>query len=79
MKCELCQRETTAEETLCQYHRLARDNLVSNFKRWQEAYDALSWKEYCERLLTLQETGVWVKEVAAHMLKQESGAERKWS
>lgn len=75
MKCELCQREAVAEEKLCQYHRMAKESLVSNFKRWQEAYGDLSWKEYCERLLKLQETGVWVKEIATHMLNKNSGGQ----
>lgn len=68
-----------AEEDLCQYHRKAKDNLVSNFKKWQEAYGGLTWAEYCQRLSSLQETGIWVKEVIDYMLRLHSEGESKWS
>ena len=73
MKCELCPRDAVDEESLCRYHHAAKQNLTSNYKKWAEADGGLKWEEYCERVMKLQESGVWVKEVAAHFLKASSG------
>jgi len=79
MTCELCPRDTIPEERLCRYHQTAKRNLTSNYKKWEESYGTLKWEEYCERIMSLHETGVWVKEVAAHLLKGGTRGETGWS
>ena len=39
------------------------DNLKKRYETWNKAYDGLTWMEYMNKLLMLNETGSWVREV----------------
>jgi hypothetical protein len=41
----------------------AYDNLKKHYEMWNKAYDGLTWIEYMNKLLKLNETGSWVREV----------------
>jgi len=71
LKCKLCHREAV-EEGLCEYHLLALKNLKEAYPRWKEAYGGMKWEEYLKRLLELEETGEWVKDVVRMLLDQKS-------
>lgn len=82
MQCKLCNRQSLEDQFFCSYHRLARERLKQAFGRWQEAYrtevQELSWQNYLEKLVHLQETGQWAKEVAELELKDLKGVEKKY-
>jgi len=64
MRCRLCEREVRSEdETLCKYHRLARDNLKECYNAWNDAYSGITWAEYLNRVKTLEDTGQWIRDV----------------
>ncbi len=71
MNCLLCRRKAE-RDTLCRYHRNARDELKKGYRRWRHAYSAMSWEEYLNRIKRLDSTGQWVKEVAGLMEHQDN-------
>jgi hypothetical protein len=62
--CRLCKRKCAPSSALCAYHLAAKTELESGYKRWSEAYGALSWEEYLRKIARNAETGQWIKEVA---------------
>lgn len=72
MKCKLCWRAVTSELGFCRYHQMAYENLKTAFEKWRLAYGDLTWGSYLKRVVSLKETGVWVKEVAELELKCNS-------
>jgi len=42
----------------------------SGYKRWNEAYAGISWKEYLQKVRQSAETGQWAKEVAELLSKE---------
>ena len=67
-RCAVCER--VAKETdYCSYHEKAFSRLKIAFKKWKEAYANMSWERYLERILELEETGDWARQVAKHQLK----------
>ena len=68
--CSLCKRECAPSSTLCKYHLEAKMELESGHRQWSEAYGAMTWKEYLQRIQKSSETGQWAKEVAG-MLSSE--------
>lgn len=71
--CLLCKRECAPPSNLCRYHLMAKTNLESGYKRWSEAYGAMSWKEYLRKIGQNAETGQWAKEVAQLLSKEGGG------
>ncbi len=63
MKCKLCRREAEGSSNLCVFHTKAGEALLEAYKRWNNAYGELSWKEYLRRIKGRAETGQWVKDV----------------
>jgi hypothetical protein len=47
----------------------AYDSLKKHYKIWNKAFDGLSWTNYMNKLLELNETGSWVKEVISAEIK----------
>ncbi len=43
--------------------------LKDNYKEWRKAYGDVTWREYLARLLELEETGSWVKDIIRHELE----------
>lgn len=74
-RCKVCGRPVS-EESLCKYHSIARRNTLNAYRLWKEAL-AIGWKDY---LVSVQNTvgcGVWVKEVATHLLREGYRYEEK--
>ena len=44
--------------------------MVDHYKVWVNAYGRISWEEFLNKLLGMQETGRWVKEVIALELEK---------
>jgi DNA topoisomerase I len=72
MQCKLCKREAK-EGQLCKYHGEAKVALRRSYLRWTEAYSGISWKEYLNRVKTIEGTGQWVKDV---ITLEEGGSEQ---
>ena len=67
-RCALCER-IAKEAEYCSYHERAFSSLKIAFKKWKEAYTNISWERYLERILELEETGDWARQVAKHQLE----------
>ena len=63
-KCSVCERETSG--TYCYRHQLAYENLMNNFKLWNER-EEINFNEYIDIILNSKQSGTWVKELARHM------------
>jgi hypothetical protein len=68
MKCKVCERE--AENTYCELHNRAYRNILREYDVWKRA-SSVSWKEYLSEIVKNQYTGVWAKDVAEHLVKDE--------
>jgi hypothetical protein len=63
-KCAACYRQVVAKEKkYCIYHTQAYDSLQKQYTAWVNAYGGISQKDYMNKLLSLDETGSWVKDV----------------
>lgn len=51
-------------------HHRAYENLVEKFQVWQKATD-ISWSQYLDEIQKNSLTGVWAKEVAKYLIKEE--------
>jgi hypothetical protein len=72
-KCAACYRGVVAKgKKYCIYHSQAYDSLQKQYDAWVHAYGGISRGDYMKKLLTLNETGSWVKEVINAELKKES-------
>ncbi|NVM28636.1 MAG: hypothetical protein HWN65_07310 [Candidatus Helarchaeota archaeon] len=74
--CSICERELSSEE-FCKYHEHAYQNLMENYEDWQEAYGELTFLEYLQKIIENPATGVWAKDVAEVLLKQEDSKKGK--
>ena len=69
-KCVACYREVVAKgKKYCIYHSQAYDSLKKQYDAWVRAYGGISWEDYGKKLLTLDQTGTWVKDVINIELK----------
>jgi hypothetical protein len=74
-KCVVCYREVVAKsKKFCIYHSQAYDGLKMQYDSWVKAYDGISWDDYLKKLLTLDQTGSWVKDVINLELKESKKA-----
>lgn len=62
-KCAACSRKPLAGKKYCVHHSQAFDGLMNHYKAWVSAYGTISMDEFMERLLSMKETGSWVREV----------------
>jgi hypothetical protein len=70
-KCAACYREVVAKDKkFCIYHSQANDSLKKQYDAWVKAYGGISWDDYLKKLLTLDQTGSWVKDVINLELKE---------
>ncbi|MDQ3807634.1 MAG: hypothetical protein M3298_05650 [Thermoproteota archaeon] len=70
-KCVICHRKALPGNKYCMRHKQAFDSMINHYKAWVNAYDRISWKEFLVKLLSMQETGIWIKEVIEVELKKE--------
>jgi hypothetical protein len=69
-ECSVCHRDVIAEgKKYCLYHSQAYDSLQKEYKAWVNAYGGISWETYMKKLLDLDQTGDWVKDVIRIELK----------
>lgn len=69
-KCRLCKRECEPASAFCNNHLVAKRNIESGYKQWLEAYGAITWKQYLQKIGRNSETGQWAKEVAGLLSKE---------
>jgi hypothetical protein len=63
-KCAACHRQVVVKgKKYCIYHTQAYDSLQKQYTAWVNAYGGISQKDYMNKLLSLDETGSWVKDV----------------
>ncbi|MCF2135659.1 MAG: hypothetical protein K9W43_00275 [Candidatus Thorarchaeota archaeon] len=62
-RCPICNRiSEDADNGFCRYHLEAKKNLATSYEKWKRALD-ISWEEYLDRVIELDGTGSWVKEI----------------
>jgi len=71
-ECPICGRESTDGDSLCRYHRTAREHLEKTFAEWKKAQE-VTWEQYLDELYASETTGAWVKEIVGH-IKSQSGS-----
>jgi hypothetical protein len=69
-KCSACRLKALSGDKYCQYHKQAFDNVKNHYKVWVKAYGSISWEEFLNKLVGMQETGRWIKEVIELELKK---------
>jgi hypothetical protein len=69
-KCAACHRTAMSGKKYCSHHSRALESLTDHYKAWVDAYGGISWQDFLDKLLKMQETGSWVKEVIAVELKK---------
>jgi hypothetical protein len=74
--CRLCKRECAQSSTLCKYHLAAKKSVESAYAKWNEAYGGITWQEYLRRVSRDAETGLWAKEVAEMLSKEDAAQPR---
>jgi hypothetical protein len=64
VKCIICTRKVSNhQDKYCINHMQAYDNVKKHYKIWDKAYEGLSWIDYMNKVLELNETGSRVKEL----------------
>jgi hypothetical protein len=77
-KCSACHRGAIAKEKrYCLYHSQAYDSLQKEYKAWVNAYGGVSRETYMKKLLDLDQTGDWVKDVIRNELKEPKRRDMK--
>ncbi len=76
-RCFACYREAIARsKKYCVYHSQAYNSLHEQYGAWVNAYGDILWKEYMKKLLTLNQTGSWVKDVINIELRETKNNSR---
>jgi hypothetical protein len=71
MKCTICKRTKIENSEYCIYHNKAKNYIKENYKKWNESYSTnLTWDQYLDKLLKLENVGMWIKEVSDVELKK---------
>jgi hypothetical protein len=71
-QCAACHRNALANNRYCIHHAQALQSMTDHYKAWVEAYGRISWDDFLNKLLKMQETGSWIKEVIEVELKEKS-------
>jgi hypothetical protein len=71
LKCTACHRKPMQGNKYCRYHDQAFHNLMEHHKAWVIAYGRISMDDFMNKLLGMEETGSWVKEVIEVELKEK--------
>ncbi len=70
MSCPVCGGVSIGKESFCIDHESAYKNLLAAFDDWKKALK-ITWENYLERISKNDNTGMWAKEVAEHLLKND--------
>jgi len=62
-KCAACHRNALPDTKYCLHHKQALDSMTNHYRAWVDAYGGISWREFLNKLLKMQETGSWIREV----------------
>ncbi|MFO7837272.1 MAG: hypothetical protein R6V83_11545 [Candidatus Thorarchaeota archaeon] len=65
--CIICGRDLSEESNLCEYHQIAKENLERVYNSWKQGLD-ISYDSYLQKVLEIDLTGRWVKDVADAIL-----------
>jgi hypothetical protein len=68
--CCACSRKVSTTKRYCSYHSQALDHIKEHYMKWVHAYGLVSWNDFLNRLLNMNETGSWIKEVISVELKK---------
>jgi hypothetical protein len=68
-KCSACSRNASID-IYCDYHAQSFESLKEHYKKWVKAYGIMSWSDYLNKLLKINDTGIWVKQVVSVELKK---------
>ena len=68
--CCACSRKVPPTKKYCFYHSQALDDINEHYMKWVHAYGLISWNDFLNRLLSMNETGSWIKEVISVELKK---------
>jgi len=68
MSCPICGEVSIGKEGFCVDHESAHKNLLTAFDDWKKALD-ITWENYLERISKNDNAGIWAKEVAEHLSK----------
>ena len=63
LRCIACTRKVIRTRKTVPYHHDAFLNLKQKYETWVYAYGQISWQEYLNKLITMNEIGVWIKDV----------------
>ena len=69
--CCACSRKVLATKKYCIYHSQALDDIKGHYTKWVYAYGIISWNDFLNRLLDMNETGSWIKEVISVELRSK--------
>jgi hypothetical protein len=72
MKCSACSRKVSTDR-YCIYHAQAFESLKEHYNKWVKAYGTISWSGYLNKLVKMNDTGLWIKEVIFVELKNLKG------
>lgn len=72
LKCKVCSREaqTQPENGYCELHSKAYESLQEKFEIWKKA-SGFEWQSYLQEVAKNPLTGIWVREVAENLLKED--------
>jgi hypothetical protein len=70
-KCAACHRKTTLDSKYCLRHDQAFASLMQHYKTWVRSYDRISMEDFMNKLIVMEETGNWVKEVIEVELRKK--------
>jgi hypothetical protein len=73
VQCGLCGRKS--EGSFCELHKAAYDNLLKNYEAWKKSMK-VSWTDYLTHIKVNEYSGLWVKEVAQHLLASDSSKQQ---
>ncbi|MGQ9720624.1 MAG: hypothetical protein ACUVXA_04785 [Candidatus Jordarchaeum sp.] len=71
MKCPICNLNGYEESGYCENHQSAYFNLKEKFDDWKKSMN-VSWQEYLKKVIENENTGEWAREVAIHILEENS-------
>jgi hypothetical protein len=66
MICLIC--GAPSRNRLCSAHERAYQNVLASYEVWRQALE-ISWRDYLERVERNENSGRWVREVCAFLLR----------